>query len=679
MLIADNIEGFLWWFRGGDLYEGPTRAGYQFDGWYLDSTFTTPVTAATTVPPTQFTLYARWDEINLPPTYLGYLHDAITEAESRDQQDYTAVSWANLQTQLTVARAVYQNQYATQQQVDTATESLLAAIEALELIEINVPPTYRGYLYAAIAVAESHNQQDYTAESWTNLQTQLAAARVAYQNQYVTQLQIDAATKSLLAAIEALESLGGYPGDPPTYAGLVTTAPWRLYANGTLVIESGGIRWNQYQSPWHTHRNDILNIVIDGPVYLGPSVRGLFASLPYLTTILGLNYLDLSGATNLNSMFRGAHNLAYIGDLSGWDVSNVTTMYSMFRDTHALTTIPGIGSWDTSSLRSMSRMFQDATAITNLDVSSWNTSNVTEMRHLFQNARNLEQLDLSGWQTGNVTWMNDMFHGASSLTSVGDLSEWDVSQVANMYSMFRGTSINSIPGTGSWNTGSLTVMARMFQDAVALTTLDVSGWDTRNVTDMRHVFQNAASLTQLDLTGWRTGNVTRMNDMFRNARNLSSIGDLSEWDVSQVTTMYSLFRDTNLSSIPGIGYWNLDSLTVMARMFQGLTSLTNIDVGSWGTRNVTDMRSVFQSTPNLTALDLSGWDTSNVTNMTSMLTGAGINQLTLGENFVFSNLPNGPGLRVAIWRNASGAYVFTSAELVMHHNAAPTLDTWVLE
>ena len=58
--IGSNISSFLSWYRGGILYGGPHRPGYNFAGWYFDSAFTIPLTADSTVPPMDFTLHARW-------------------------------------------------------------------------------------------------------------------------------------------------------------------------------------------------------------------------------------------------------------------------------------------------------------------------------------------------------------------------------------------------------------------------------------------------------------------------------------------------------------------------------------------------------------------------------------------------------------------------------------------
>ena len=80
----------------------------------------------------------------------------------------------------------------------------------------------RDALYAAIAKAEARTQQNYTSQSWTNLQQELESARSAYQNQNATQEQIITAADRLLTAIaslaEAATSTPGpsSPGPSPT-------------------------------------------------------------------------------------------------------------------------------------------------------------------------------------------------------------------------------------------------------------------------------------------------------------------------------------------------------------------------------------------------------------------------------------------------------------------------------
>ena len=54
----------------------------------------------------------------------------------------------------------------------------------------------------------------------------------------------------------------------------------------------------------------------------------------------------------------------------------------------------------------------------------------------------------------------------------------------------------------------------MFADAASFNG-DLSGWDVRNVTDMSGMFKDAAAFNG-DLSGWDVRNVTGMEDMFLN-------------------------------------------------------------------------------------------------------------------------------------------------------------------
>ncbi|MCL2828391.1 MAG: InlB B-repeat-containing protein [Oscillospiraceae bacterium] len=89
-------------------------------------------------------------------------------------------------------------------------------------------------------------------------------------------------------------------------------APWTLYADGTLVVGPGTIHRvadTPWQSPWVAHSADITEIVFTGPITAGSNLRALFANLPNLVTIEGLEYFDTSAVTMTGHMFTGATSL----------------------------------------------------------------------------------------------------------------------------------------------------------------------------------------------------------------------------------------------------------------------------------------------------------------------------------------------------------------------------------
>ncbi|MCL2838003.1 MAG: BspA family leucine-rich repeat surface protein [Oscillospiraceae bacterium] len=194
--------------------------------------------------------------------------------------------------------------------------------------------------------------------------------------------------------------------------------PWRLYSDGTLVVEEGFINWDCNnvrfsEGPWEEYREYIYRIIFTGPVIGGESLRGLFTYLRNLTVIEGLDYFDTSNVVNMRDVFADASGLTSL-NLSSWDTSNVTDMSGMFEGNHSLMNLD-ISSFDTRNVTSMSSMFGGARRLTNLDLSSFDTRNVIDMQLMFYLATGITNLNLSNWDVSNVTLMHSMFRGASSL------------------------------------------------------------------------------------------------------------------------------------------------------------------------------------------------------------------------------------------------------------------------
>lgn len=143
-----------------------------------------------------------------------------------------------------------------------------------------------------------------------------------------------------------------------------------------------------------------------------------------------------------------------------------------------------------------------------LSVEQWGDIQWTSMANAFQGCSNLvvnatDAPDLSG-----VSDLSVMFFG----TAINqDISNWDVSNITNMYAMFYlAQQFNQDIGT--WNVGNVTNMAYMFSDASAFNQ-DISNWDVSKVTNMEAMFSVASSFDQ-DLGNWNVGNVTNMLYMF---------------------------------------------------------------------------------------------------------------------------------------------------------------------
>ncbi len=126
----------------------------------------------------------------------GDLENAIADAEGKNEADYTADSWANLQAAIEAAKAALNAD--EQIDIDAATDALQAVIDAL--VEMNYTD-----LNEQITAAEGKDETLYTAESWTAMQAALEAAKAALESK--DQAVVDAAAAALKAAVEALTEM----------------------------------------------------------------------------------------------------------------------------------------------------------------------------------------------------------------------------------------------------------------------------------------------------------------------------------------------------------------------------------------------------------------------------------------------------------------------------------------
>ena len=159
---------------------------------YADTTMTINVTA---------------DDIHTatPVSDTSALEAAIARAEALNEADYTADSWASMQTELKEAKddlAAAANGTTSQESVDESTRHLNAAID--ELVKADTPVVVdTTALEAAIAKAEGLNEADYTVDSWAAMQTSLTSAKAALEAKE-SQEAVDAAAASLQSSIDAL-------------------------------------------------------------------------------------------------------------------------------------------------------------------------------------------------------------------------------------------------------------------------------------------------------------------------------------------------------------------------------------------------------------------------------------------------------------------------------------------
>jgi surface protein len=305
-------------------------------------------------------------------------------------------------------------------------------------------------------------------------------------------------------------------GDGDTTTGTTTSASHTYAVAGEHQISVSGtfplIKFN-----FGGDRNKIISIDQWG-TNKWQGMSGAFSGCSNLT-FTATDAPDLSLATDFTYTFRGTGLTDE--DLNSWDVSHIHYFLGTFQDTAFN---GAVSDWNMSGATNLAAMFYNDASF-DQDVSEWDVSSVTNMNSMFAYAaafNNGEAPLFWGSHTSLVQDMSTMFYHATAFNQ--DVSDWDVSSVTNMNSMFEGASAfnNSDEGNThnkpllwSTRTSKVTNMQGMFTDTLAFNQ-DVSSWDTSHVTAMAYMF-SGANLFDQDVSGWDISAVTNMSNMFLDA------------------------------------------------------------------------------------------------------------------------------------------------------------------
>lgn len=141
---------------------------------------------------------------------------------------------------------------------------------------------------------------------------------------------------------------------------------------------------------------------------------------------------------------------------------------------------------------------------------------------------------------------------------------------------------------------------------------NISEWNTSNITDMSNLFYELNDFNE-DISRWDVSNVENMEGMFNEAKAFNQ--PIGNWKVSNVTNMADMFNAAKAFNQP-IGDWDVSNVKNMQYIFMSAITF-NQPIGDWNVSSVIDMECMFYKAEAFNQ-PIGNWNVSNVTNMDGM-------------------------------------------------------------
>ena len=309
-----------------------------------------------------------------------------------------------------------------------------------------------------------------------------------------------------------------------------------------------------------------------------------FEGMAKLETVTGLEYLNTSNVTDMNSMFRRCHALKSL-DVSRFDTRNVTNMSYMFGGC-GFESID-VNDFDTRNVTKMASMFASCVNVTAFDLTNFNTKKVESFEQMFENCQNLTTIYVGkNWSTERMTQGRYMFRYSSKLVG-GAGTTYNDNNTGAAYAHVDG---------GTSNPGYLTLKEAYAvgdgEDTLTFYCDDKRSQRTGTVYD----------LPEYGDPGWQSIPNVVFDPSFASAR--------------PVNTRSWFSYTTGSKSIEGMEYLNTSMVTDMSGMFM-LNDMGVIDVSNFDTRNVKNMSLMFACGATVIYAG-ERWTTENVTESENM-------------------------------------------------------------
>ena len=333
--------------------------------------------------------------------------------------------------------------------------------------------------------------------------------------------------------------------------------------NMTSMFE-GATSFNHDISKWN-----VLNVMVMNQMFKGATAFNQALQYMFLTNTLN--------APSLTNMFESS---GMVGNSHGLTTPTpLKAQFSQIRPGEALTNVT-IGQAATAWVNNPADgQFTNQNNIPYYDViPNWNITQVTDMSNVFSNKPTFNS-DITGWDVRHVLNMSSMFKGATSFNQ--DIGVWDVDNVTNMESMFEdATAFNQF--VDFWQPSKVTNMIQMFKNATAFNK-PIQYWPliaTAGVPTFTNMLENSGLVGNTD--GLTTP--TPLKSEFNKIRpgepltNGNIDGLVADWIADPTAPKFTSRRNNPFFDV--ISEWDVSTVSDMNSLFKGYTTFNN-DITAW--------------------------------------------------------------------------------------------------
>ena len=253
----------------------------------------------------------------------------------------------------------------------------------------------------------------------------------------------------------------------------------------------------------------------------------------------------------------------------------------------------------------------------NADLNDIDTSKITDMSYLFKDLYidsdiEIGDINISDWNVSNVKNMYNMFYGANINC---DLSNWDVSNVEDMREMFTWCKKFEGKGLENWNIQKITSLQSTFFGCTSFTGKSIENWNISNVTTLSWTFSNCLFFNP-DLSNWNTENVIYMDRTFENCQKFEGKG-LENWNIESCHSLIDCFKFNTLFNV-NLSKWNISNCRYFQYMFYDCQSFEGNGLEQWANKfnsrvKASDCRSMFNKCPSLKFVPNKYWKGNRIT------------------------------------------------------------------